>query len=380
MFVRSLKLRNILSFREPAPLDLKPLNILIGANGSGKSNLIDCIGILRWLPVSAFRYVERAGGPNAWVWKGPNRSEDVARITCDLEVKDEGLEYSIAFGALNNSLVIQAESLVSTRNANRRSVYLDRTPSKLRIGGNDLSGAPNMEPAESALAAYRNPLDPTPITRTARALNEMRIYRDFDTRVNSNARNGVSSAAPKHPLDDTGGNLALVLQEMDFHDALNRVKQYLTRLSDRFEDIKFSPEGGIFQLYLQERDLGKISAIRLSDGTLKFLCLMAVLFDHNPPPLVCIEEPGTGLHPDALALVADALREASTRMQVVVTTHSDALVDRFTDEPENIIVCERDASQSTCFRRLSRKSLKEWLTEYTLGDLWRRGELGGTQR
>jgi predicted ATPase len=107
---------------------------------------------------------------------------------------------------------------------------------------------------------------------------------------------------------------------------------------------------------------------------------MAALFDPNPASVVCIEEPESGLHPDAVAVVADALREASTHMQLIVTTHSDALVDRFTDEPEHVVVCERDSDESTRFSRLSRDQLKEWLEEYTLGDLWRRGEIGGTQR
>ena len=114
----------------------------------------------------------------------------------------------------------------------------------------------------------------------------------------------------------------------------------------------------------------------VSDGTLKLLCLMAILCDHDPPPLVCIEEPEIGLHPDALMLVAEALKEASSRMQIVVTTHSDALVDYFSDKPEAILVCERDADESTQFKRLRRDQLQEWLEDYTLGDLWRRGEVG----
>ena len=166
----------------------------------------------------------------------------------------------------------------------------------------------------------------------------------------------------------------------DFEGAIEGVKRYLKRLSDRFEDIKLHGEGGRFQLYLQERGLGRVSATRLSDGTLRFLCLMAVLCDPKPGPLVCIEEPEAGLHPDALALVGDALREASTRTQLIVTTHSDALVDRFTDQPESVVVCERDFDEGTCFRRLSSEKLNEWLEEYTLGDLWRRGEIGGTKR
>ncbi len=227
---------------------------------------------------------------------------------------------------------------------------------------------------------YRNPLDPTPVTRSGRVLSDIRIYRGFDTSVNSNTRSGVSSAAEKHPLWENGGNLALVLQEMHFHGALRDVNRYLKRLSSRFEDIKLRAEGGFLQLYVEERSLDKIAGTRLSDGTLKFLCLMAILLDPEPPRLLCIEEPEVGLHPDALVLIADALREASTRMQVVVTTHSDALVDRFSDEPETIVVCERGSDESTQLGRLSRSGLQEWLQEYSLGDLWRRGELGGTQR
>jgi predicted ATPase len=172
----------------------------------------------------------------------------------------------------------------------------------------------------------------------------------------------------------------LTLQELDFEGAIEAVKRYLKRLSDRFEDIKVRAEGGRSQLYVKERGLPMISATRLSDGTLRFLCLMAILCDPKPGPLVCIEEPEAGLHPEALAIVGDALREASTRTQLIVTTHSDALVDRFTDEPESVIVCERDFDESTCFRRLSNEKLSEWLDEYTLGDLWRRGEIGGTKR
>jgi predicted ATPase len=223
-------------------------------------------------------------------------------------------------------------------------------------------------------------LDRTPITNAARAFGYIRIYRGFQTGTRDDGRIGVSSSAPKDPLEEDGSNLALMLQELDFGGGLQLVKHYLSRLSDRFEDIKVRAEGGRSQLYVQERGVGMISATRLSDGTLRFLCLMAVLCDSSPAPLICIDEPETGLHPDALAIVGDALREAATRTQLIVTTHSDALVDRFTDEPESIIVCERGPDESTSFRRLSGEKLSEWLEDYTLGELWRRGEIGGTKR
>jgi len=120
-----------------------------------------------------------------------------------------------------------------------------------------------------------------------------------------------------------------------------------------------------------------VSAIRMSDGTLKFLCLLAALFHPNKPPLLCIEEPDVGLHPDALQLVAEALIEASETTQVIVTTHSEALVDALTDTPESVLICERDFDNGTQMKRLSKANLKEWLERYSLGQLWRKGEIGG---
>jgi len=104
---------------------------------------------------------------------------------------------------------------------------------------------------------------------------------------------------------------------------------------------------------------------------------MAVLLHPEPPPLICIEEPELGLHPDALSIVADALREASQKSQVIVTTHSDALVSDLSDQAESVVVCERDAAGGTQFKRLH--DMDGWLERYRLGELWRMGEIGGNR-
>ena len=103
--------------------------------------------------------------------------------------------------------------------------------------------------------------------------------------------------------------------------------------------------------------------------------MLATLLTPSPPPLVCIEEPELGLHPDAVAMLADLLVDASKRMQLVVTTHSDALVSALTDQPAAIVACERPGA-GTELRRLDPEKLAGWLDEYRLGDLWRMGELG----
>ena len=119
-----------------------------------------------------------------------------------------------------------------------------------------------------------------------------------------------------------------------------------------------------------------VPATRLSDGTLRYLCLLAILSDPEPPPLICIEEPELGLHPDILPKVADLLRAASQHTQLIVTTHSDILVDAMTDCPEAVVVCEKHDGK-TEMKRQSATELKVWLEKYRLGQLWIDGQLGG---
>ena len=118
-----------------------------------------------------------------------------------------------------------------------------------------------------------------------------------------------------------------------------------------------------------------VPATRLSDGTIRFVALLAVLLSPAPPPLICIEEPELGLHPDALKLLADLMVDASTRTQLIVSTHSDTLVSAFTEQTESVLVCEHLGG--TIFRRLESERLRHWLDKYRLGEIWRIGELGG---
>lgn len=118
-------------------------------------------------------------------------------------------------------------------------------------------------------------------------------------------------------------------------------------------DLQCPVTGGTVSLFLEERGNRSIPASRLSDGTLRYLSLLAVLLHPEPPPLTCIEEPELGLHPDLLPTLADLMIAASERSQLVVTTHSDVLVDALTDRPESVIVCEKQDGL-TEMRRLDR--------------------------
>jgi predicted ATPase len=105
------------------------------------------------------------------------------------------------------------------------------------------------------------------------------------------------------------------------------------------------------------------------------MALLAVLLSPNPPPLVCIEEPELGLHPDALMLLGEVLIEASARTQLIVTTHSDTLVSALTDHADSVLVCEHIGQ--TQVHRVDADKFRHWLEKYRLGEIWRLGKLGG---
>jgi predicted ATPase len=154
----------------------------------------------------------------------------------------------------------------------------------------------------------------------------------------------------------------------------------LDGLRDLYEgltDFDISIEGGTVQVFFTEGDL-TIPATRLSDGSVRYLCLLAILCDPEPPPLIGLEEPELGLHPDLLPKVADMLVAAAQRTQLIVTTHSDILVDALTERPDALVICEKHDGR-TKLRRPAPDEVQPWLEKYRLGQLWTRGQLGGAR-
>ena len=158
----------------------------------------------------------------------------------------------------------------------------------------------------------------------------------------------------------------------------------LQKLYSGISDIQVSVDGGNVLLFLVEDTYDdddpsrEIPATRLSDGTLRYLSLLAILLHPDPPPIVAIEEPELGLHQDVLPHVAELLVGASQRTQLVVTTHSRMLVDALSDYPSSVLVCEKERGESH-IERLDQATLKVWLEKYTLGDLWSKGQIGGNR-
>ena len=386
MLIKRLTLKKLLSFNDTT-VELGDLNVLIGPNAVGKSNLIEAISLLQAAPNGIDVQILRGGGVRQWLWLGDRVPSPIATLACDLTLPGDQfpdlLHYDLQFSEDASGFTILDERLRKDGPSSAES-YFERAAGHVSFGPQDLATAralaklTSMPVRSSVLSQSKSPVDPTPITAVGNNLAQIRIYREFRTGPNSPARTGVSTSAQKDYLWEAGDNLASALHELDFVGTHDQIRKYLPRFCQRFEDVKVNVGEGLARVFLREAGLLEmLSGIRMSDGTLKFLCLLVALFPPKPAPLICIEEPELGLHPDALRLVAEMLLEASQRTQIILTTHSEALVDAFSARPESVLVCERDFDNGTQFKRLSRDQLDEWLEHYTLGELWRKGEIGG---
>lgn len=185
---------------------------------------------------------------------------------------------------------------------------------------------------------------------------------------------------PSDFLEEDGSNLALVLNSIEHShpEVRGEILSELQEFYEGIEDYGARIVAGRVQAFLREEGLGAVPASRLSDGTIRFLSLLTILCHPAPPPLICLEEPEIGLHPDMLRRVAKLMIAASERTQLVVTTHSDLLVSGLSEAPQSVVVCSRDAD-GTRLERLQPESLQPLLEDATLGELWRSGEIGGNR-
>lgn len=390
MLIENIKLKNILSFGpEAIELELRPLNVLIGPNGSGKSNFIDMLDLIRSLPKDVGRPIRKSGGIINWIWRGRHASDSLevsATLANPTGSEPSHMVYSIEIGAYDYGVEVLRESLHASTEGGEPRPYFS---SSLKTGEVLVARHPRgrileMEPIpggdsdQSLLAYIKDPLSFPAMTWLAETLSRLQIYREWPFGRIVPLRSPQQADLRNEVLNADGTNLGLVLSRLRrVPETKRKILDALRRLYGGVTDYDVIVEGGTVQIFVEEGDVS-IPAVRLSDGTLRYLCLLAILCDPNPPPLVCIEEPELGLHPDILSGLTDLMREAAQRCQLVVTTHSDAIVDALTDTPESIVVCEKEDGQ-TCLRRLSKDDLSHWLEKYRLGELWSSGEIGGNR-
>ena len=389
-FLRSIRLQNLLSYGpQAAEIELGPLNVLIGPNGSGKSNLIAAIDLLRSAPDDLAATIGLGGGVDEWLWKGEGGNGPIPIARIEVSVEPAPLRYSLGFTRQGSHFHIVAETVEGTPAPGwsggpyylyeNESGQVHLRPIIPPSGPRFEQTTPPTYGTRPALNQLRGPSYPE-VTYLAENFSSIGLFRTAGFGPFDAAKQPQSTDLPDGFVREDGGNLSLVIHRLQQEEGIDALLlEKLRLLVEDVERISTPLKGGTMQVALRLRGLrGLIPAARLSDGTLRFLSLLTILCDPNPPPLVCIEEPELGLHPDLIRSLGALLIDAAQRTQLIVTTHSDLLVSALGDAPESVVVCERN-EQGTELRRLDPSSMKAWLERYSLGDLWLKGEIGGTR-
>ncbi|MBK7827530.1 AAA family ATPase [Nannocystis sp.] len=389
-WLERISLEGFLSFGPGVvEVELGPLNVLIGPNGAGKSNLVEALAVLRAVPRDLPRPIRHGGGVRDFLWKGeaPAAEAKIEFVRAPGLVSAPGhqtpaVRYWLRFGAQGSAFVVSGERLeaaVATAGKDKPYFYFGyeegRATLNVKEGRRELRRE-DIDPTQSILSQRRDPESYPEISALADELAKIRIYRNWsfgpDAPIRASCRADVRTDSLSEDFDNLPARLAVLCNDFAFK---RRLRELLAIIAPSFDDVNIVPEGGQLQLYVVDGGRS-MPARRLSDGTLRFLALLAILLDPSPPPLVVIEEPELGLHPDTLPVIRDLLLDARARTQLVVTTHSTMLVDGFTEHPEAIVICDR-VDGGTQLRRLDAERVAVWRQHGSLGQLWLDGLFGG---
>jgi predicted ATPase len=401
MLIKSLRIRNLLSFGpDTEAIPLAQLNVLIGPNGSGKSNFLETISLLQAAPKDLSAPVKEVGGVRDWLWKGASKAVASLEVMLEnpredmplrhiLKFTEHGSRFELIEERIENELPLYGKKVpyFYYRFQNGYPVLKERPGEHTKIANDSaLHGQEagderelkreTLNPEQSILSQVKDPERYPVLAYLESSYSRIAIYREWSFGRYTPPRQEQKADLRTDYLLATCENLALVLNKIR-PKGRKRLLEALKALYPEIQDFNVQIEAGRVQLFLEEGNYS-IPATRLSDGTLRYLCLLAILCHPEPPPVVCIEEPELGLHPDVIPELARLLIEASERTQLIVTTHSDILVDAMTERPESVIVCEKYDGR-TEMHRLKKEHLTTWLEKFRLGQLWTKGELGGTR-
>ncbi len=343
------------SFRK-LELELRPLNVLVGANGVGKSNLISFFNFASKLINNQYeKLINEARGADSFLRYGKKFTKKMF-----MSLEFDNSIYEIEFRPdSTDSLYVEKETifeLVETLSGQRKPVQFDTTkpPNNTDVGIDFMS-------------------------KLTASINGIHVYHLHDTSKTA-AIKGWGALNDNIELRSDGENFAAILYKIynQNRKAYQTIRDVIRSVAPYFDDFFPRPdENNMDRIRLEWREHDSdypFIARDLSDGTLRFMVLTTLLLQPEPPAIIVIDEPELGLHPFAIEKLAGLLQTTSSRAQLIVATQSPQLIAAL--EPEDIIVADRKDGETT-MQRLNAENLKDWLEEYTLGELWQKNILGG---
>ena len=390
-FVKIVQL-DIQGFRSLKNVSWYPgdLNVVIGPNGSGKSNLLRMLELISAAAQGKLEnFVSSSGGINQLSWDGQMDLIEFSLVTLGMSEPNRAqpMQYELGIRTLSqtNDYRIDNEMLTDTI-TKFESIVRGRSEGAVmhkEENGNFAEYKSSVvAKEETLLSAASSPFSPwgskSVLADYQAPISNWSIYQDIRTDQNAPVRQAPISRLEQRVSPD-GQNLINVLHTLystnrnfkqDINDAM------FAAFGADFDELTFPPAADQrIQMRVRWKTLKREqSTADLSDGTLRFLFLITVLASPNPPPLIAIDEPETGLHPSMLPIIAEFAVEAATRTQVIFTTHSDQFLSAFRDTRPTVTIAKWENGETT-LATLDDSELAYWLKDYSLGKLFRSGEL-----
>lgn len=351
-----IQIKGFKSIRE-MDLELRPLNVLIGANGAGKTNFITAFELLNQIVEQNLQFfVSKSGGADALLHYG---QKETSEIVLRLHFGTNGYEATLVPSTRDTLIFAHEGCWFQGRGYDR--------PFTIELGRGHQETQLHKHHTEKVVQYV---LD---------GLRSWKVYHFHDTSASAKIKK-TGDIEDNAALRPEASNLAafLYLLRETHPQHYNQIVETVRLAAPFFGDFVLRPtpaNRNKIKLEWRERNSDAyFDASSLSDGTLRFMCITTLLLQPTLPSTILIDEPELGLHPYAISLLAGMLRIAATKSRVIVSTQSVTLVNHFA--PEDIVIVDRVNGQSA-FKRLKARAIKQWLAEYSLGELWEKNVLGG---
>ncbi len=363
--LKSITIENFFSFGEAQKIELNSgVNILIGINGSGKSNFIRALRLLLSLWNNSFRklFMQEWGGFDNVAFDS-HRVDIPIRIIYEFNAMDIKI---IEVPNLYYEILIYRNSSI---NYNLKGVCytIDKDSTEKKI----LSSHSEFESTRSAQIFSNSPLLPIE--------NELKCYEKFDVSEKSALRKAGDNFIENYLLPN-GINLYALLNDLNINQskAYDEIEKHLQEVNPNFKNIISKPLGSKFLYFLKEKGLEKAIDFQfISDGTLQYLLLLSIFYNPKRGKLVTLDEPDNNLHPDMINGIAKGIKHAAvTGTQMIIATHSPLLLNSF--EYEDLIIFEKDDKNQTITSEISDETIEKWAS-YPVGQMWISGQLGGVR-
>ncbi len=359
-----ITLKGFKSIQSLENFELRPLNVLIGANGSGKSNFVSFFQFLHEMVAGRLeKAVNLAGRADSLLFLGPKVT---SKVECGLDFGDNGYRFVLERTA-DSRLIF----------ADERIVWFGSTAPAFSV--NRSLGVGHSESRLNDQIALGNKTKPI-CEYIYSAISRWVVYHVHDT-SNTAAMRRQCTVRDFEVLQADGGNLPAFLLHLRERkkDSYELIRDTIRLIAPFFDDFLLRPQkqGCDDFVALEWKQKGSdypFHPTQLSDGTMRFIALATALLQPNPPATMVIDEPELGLHPFAIAMLADLIRSASERTQVIISTQSPTLLDYF--DPDQIVVVNREGGRST-FERLDSHALAAWMEDYSVGELWQKNVVQG---